>query len=626
MSQHPSYVPLRGAPRSLVTFLEPHSGESFSSYVDRLAAKHDVALAVILSRLGLVSPSSKRPPAGYGVVLDEEHLQLFSTVSRLPPDTVRTLLLSAYDGIALDMAGATSAEPDSLRKAAVAQWAYFSGSHYCPECLKESRGAWQLSWKLPWSYCCPRHQCLLNELCPYCNQRAAGGRRDGWTSPVFHARVPRPGYCGNPLPQGQATRGKGGTPCGGFLSDAPATDVAGFVRLMAAQERAHQMLRPDDAPNCKVAAASFFNEMRSLSALLLYSADVDDFGLLPEPSRVAVQRHVDARNQARSERKAMGDGRNGPRPRSYQGTPEDPALMSAVVPLALTIADSVDDNELRRHLQPLADRLQERSSKYRWAALEYFQFSDRLRTAFTQCSERRSSFNRRVGHRSSKVTLAAQPYAFQPCNVPQLIPLDLFEQSFTLLFPNLLKNHARAFCSMALVKLLGYTWAEAVRELDLPQSMYRFPNRAVMLLNQQGFYDRFAVELHRWAAQLSEQSKKIDYAAARRILENFQDIPLEDWKTVCTAGKLRIGNPGGRSRYAAAWLWAELTGGDWRLAPSLQSKAHGANQREVYRAMEKALLPQLAPYLRQFGQCLLSRARLEIYAGASDSLISKDRS
>ncbi|MFS0755130.1 TniQ family protein [Noviherbaspirillum sp. 1P10PC] len=610
MSQQPTYVPLRGAPRSLVTFLEPHSGESFSSYVERLAAKHDVALAVILSCLGLVSPSSKRPPAGYGVVLDEKHLQLFCTVSRLPADTVRTLLLSAYDGIALDLAGATSAEPDRLRKAAVAQWAYFSGSHYCPSCLKESQGAWQLSWKLPWSYCCPQHQCLLNKFCPYCNQRAARGRRDGWSSPVFHARVPLPGYCGNPLPHGQAARGKDGAPCGGFLGDAPATSVANFPGLLAVQERIYQMLRPDDTPSRKVAAASFFKEMRSLSALLLYSADVDDFGSLPEPSWIALQRHVDARKQAQAERKSMADGRTGPRPRSYIGTPEDPALMSAIVPLALTIADSLDD-ELHCRLQPLADRLQERSPGYRWAALEYFQFSDRLRIAFTQCFEARSTFNRRAGQRSLKAASASQPYAFRSCNVPQLIPFDLFEQSFAPLFPSLLENHARSFCSMALVKLLGHTWAEAARELDLPQSMHRFSNRAVILLNQQGFYDQFATELHRWAVQLSEQSKKIDYAAARRVFENFQDIPMNDWKSVCRAAELRVGNRGGRSRYAAAWLWAEITGGDWRLAPALQSKAYGEQQRDVYRAMEKTVLPLLAPHLRQLGKRLLLESGLE---------------
>lgn len=606
MPQHPTYVPLRGAPRSLVTFLEPHSGESFSSYVERLAAKHDVALAVILSRLGLVSPSNKRPPSGYGVVLDDNHLQLFCTVSRLPADIVRSLLLSAYDGIAIDMAGASSADPDSLRKTAVAQWAYFSGSHYCPECLKESRGAWQLSWKLPWSYCCVRHHCLLNQFCPYCNQRAGGGRRDGWSTPVFHARVPRPGHCGNPLPKGQAVRGQGGAPCGGFLGDAPATDVGDFPELMAAQERINQMLRPYTTPNRKNAVASFFDEMRSLTALLLYSADADDFGPMPEQSRFAVEHHVNVRKQAREERNAMVDGRNGPRPRSYQGTPENPALMSAVVPLALTIADSVDDNELRRLLQPLADRLQARSSKYRWAALEYFQFSDRLRTAFTHCSETRSTFNRRAGHRSSKNASASQPYAFQPCNVPQLIPLELFEKSFAPLFPNLLESHARSFCSMALVKLLGHTWAEAARELDLPQTMHRFPNRAIMVLNQQGLYEQFVIELHRWAAQLSEQSRKNDYAAIRRGLENFQNIPTKDWKSVCAAAEVRVGNPGGRSRYAAAWLWADLTGGDWRLAPALQSKAYGPDQREVYRVMEKTLLPHLAPHLRQLGQRLLS--------------------
>lgn len=611
MSQLPTYVPLRGAPRSLVTFLVPCSGESFQSYMERLAAKHDVALAVILSRVGLVNPDSNRPPAGYGVVLDDQHLQRFCMVSRLSAETVRTMLLSTYDGVALDLTGVTPANPDSIRKAAVAQWAYFSGSHFCPDCLKESNGAWQLSWKLPWSFCCPRHRCLLFGNCPYCGQRAASGRRDGWSLPVFHARVPHLGHCGNPLPKGLATQGKGSTPCDDPLDDAPSIDISGFHEAMAAQKRIDRMLRPGDVPDRKAAAASFFKELRSLSALILYTAEVDDFGPLPEASQLAVQRHIGVRTQARAERKAMVDGRNGPRPRSYQGTPDEPELMLAVVPYALKIADSVNDQELGHRLQPLADRLKERSPKYRWSALEYFQLNDRLRDAFTRCFETRGTFDRRAGYRSSKSVSAPVPYSFQPCHVPSLMPVEIFEQSFAPLFLNIQAHHARSFCSMALVKLLGHTWAEAVRGLDLPESMHRFSNRAVMLLNQQGFYDRFAVELHRWAAQLSDQTKRVDYAVRRRLLEDLDDIPLQDWQGVCAAAEIGVGKLGSRSRYAAAWLWADITGGDWRSAPALRSKENQESQREVYRQMEKTLLPQLAPHLRRWGRELLVERRLQ---------------
>ena len=61
----------------------------------------------------------------------------------------------------------------------------------------------------------------------------------------------------------------------------------------------------------------------------------------------------------------------------------------------------------------------------------------------------------------------------------------------------------------------------------------------------------------------------------------------------------------------AAWLWADVTGGDWRLAPALLSNPDQEIQREVYRAMQKKLFPQFAPHLRQLGRCLLIERRLK---------------
>ena len=111
--------------------------------------------------------------------------------------------------------------------------------------------------------------------------------------------------------------------------------------------------------------------------------------------------------------------------------------------------------------------------------------------------------------------------------------------------------------------------------------------------------------------QLSQQSRKVNYAAARRALAHLQDIPPEDWKRVCEAAGLGVGKQGGRSRYCAAWLWAELTGGDWHLAPALLTQADQEIQREVYRTMQKTLFPQFAPHLRRLGRRLLAEGGIE---------------
>src|SRR5699024_7766011 len=45
-----------------------------------------------------------------------------------------------------------------------------SGARWCPECLRERRGAWRLSWFLPVSVACVKHAVLLNDRCAVCDR------------------------------------------------------------------------------------------------------------------------------------------------------------------------------------------------------------------------------------------------------------------------------------------------------------------------------------------------------------------------------------------------------------------------------------------------------------------------
>lgn len=39
---------------------------------------------------------------------------------------------------------------------------------FCPECLHDTKGRWQLAWSLEWTFACTRHQRLLSDTCPRC--------------------------------------------------------------------------------------------------------------------------------------------------------------------------------------------------------------------------------------------------------------------------------------------------------------------------------------------------------------------------------------------------------------------------------------------------------------------------
>ncbi|HEX8393911.1 MAG TPA: hypothetical protein VF665_16330, partial [Longimicrobium sp.] len=191
-------------------------------------------------------------------------------------------------------------------------------------------------------------------------------------------------------------------------------------------------------------------------------------------------------------------------------------------------------------------------------------------------------------------------------HVPQLFPEEDFEQYFARHFPGIGSRHARRFCSLALVKLCAPgTWAETAASLGLPVSAATgMANRAIVVLKNCGAYELFARDLHAAAARLAKQPTT-DYAHRRAVFAEFADIPGADWRDMCKAARVPPGQRGARSRYAAAWLWADLTGGDWTLAPALANTGL-RKQRLVFQRLNKAVFPTLAPFLRAYGRQVLS--------------------
>jgi hypothetical protein len=147
---------------------------------------------------------------------------------------------------------------------------------------------------------------------------------------------------------------------------------------------------------------------------------------------------------------------------------------------------------------------------------------------------------------------------------------------------------------MWLVKALGsYSWAGAAAELGLPPKRSReIANKVVSLLNATGRADFFDARLREAVRRVACDSGRIDYGARRRALANFTDIEREEWKGICQDASVPLGKRGGKSRYAAAWLWSRLTEGDYRCSPGFREK-DGETERELYRRFVKQDLPAL---------------------------------
>jgi len=176
--------------RRLPLFVSPAEGESFSSYVDRLASELAVPVSVLLSATGVLDGHSLRPrlPA-YGLALPPERLVSFASATGLDRERVRQMQLGAYAGVAFDVR-VLPMNGVQTRRLPSREWVYMSGSHACPRCLAE-RPVWQLAWRLPWSFACAHHQCLLVDTCPSCGGRT-GPRPDQEPARIAASRARAP--------------------------------------------------------------------------------------------------------------------------------------------------------------------------------------------------------------------------------------------------------------------------------------------------------------------------------------------------------------------------------------------------------------------------------------------------
>lgn len=138
-----------------------------------------------------------------------------------------------------------------------------------------------------------------------------------------------------------------------------------------------------------------------------------------------------------------------------------------------------------------------------------------------------------------------------------------------------------------------------------PQKSKMVINKSLAFLRNKDVKQRFSHTLHSLAKRLSENTEKIDFGARRKVLEHLTDISHTRWVEICRAAKIKLGHLGGRSRYAATWLWANLTSGDWTLAPGLHGKK-ASSVRQVYQFVSQNIISDCRVALINYGMSLLS--------------------
>ena len=607
----------RGPSGTLPIRPEPAYGEALPSYLDRLAAFWDVRLQTMLALTGIVDEDhGSIQPVAYGAALSPERLQTFSYVTRLPEESVSGMLLASYDRIAYDFASQDLWQPKVLRKAACREWVYFAGSHMCPLCLEESSGAWKLAWKLPWSFACVRHRCLLMDTCPSCERRTGIGRLDVKCAPPFTSKVPIPSTCRNALLSLPDLRRSSPGICGHPLTQVPALLLQDRTSspILDAQRRLDRALEGKEqiVGGEEVSSMEYFHDLRSACAMILSLGTPEDLQDVTPQVREAFAQYVEYREALRDERgdlvAAGGHWRGGPHHKPYTATPQSAALMAAIVPRAITILDAPSTEDLAGSLEPFVLRLRERNKNVR-REMGIFMFSERLEGAFESYQEPYLTTVGRLGLSRGKAKPVGPTLAgLIPDHIPQLLWKDTFDKLFAELFVYgiLSEEYARIFCSMSLVKLVGdHTWDGSGLELGLPEGIGRnIANAGIVILNENSNTDLFKSRLYGLAEQLAQESYLTDYGFRRRVLADLDDIDSTEWSRICKSAGIRRGRLGRRSGAASAWLWCQLTEGHRRLAPWFLKNGDDASYMVYCRFLDEAL-DKLETGLLAYGDSLL---------------------
>ena len=600
------------AGRVLASRPKPVPGESLASYVERLCNFQSIAtpISTMLVRTQLTSRDFHAEKLyGYGVVMSEEQLATFSHVVRLTPEQVKGMLLSIYDTICLDLDGVEALNQESIRVASIRNWSTFAGSNLCPGCISHDQ-AWRVAWKLPWTLICRTHQTFLVNTCPGCGERPGGFRADLGGKPRFVTTPPVPGHCSNPKSEGQRDQGRAATPCGNDLSTVPAVQVTD-PSLLDLQSTLDALLedRPMKVAGSLLPAREVFQQLRSLTSLILYVAQPADLDATQPEVTSAFARMANERDRRRDGgRDGIVEGEK-KIASFYRAAPTDPLLLAGPMKLAMKIFASDDLDTMVDRLCPIVARLREVLRNKAWNAANDFNFEGPLLKACNVLLTAQAQLPRRLGREA----VGALKYDFRPEHVRPLLPQLEFDRSFKLFFQHtdLAENSARKTCSIVLVQMCSeMDRAAAVQVLGFPHSHVNgLYNKAMGVINAGGHTAAFDAAIKETAERLSADPHKFNYQRRRACMDGWMTLTdsllNDEMRNLYLLAPLRMAPA--RARNCVAWVWAEVAGSLPELSPALtDGTKRKQTLTDVYARFVHTELPTLLPWLEEYRDALIT--------------------
>ncbi|QHC28527.1 hypothetical protein GR129_06510 [Streptomyces sp. HF10] len=172
---------MRGPARTLPLRVDPAEGEALDSWLEALAARNRAPLTHVVQALGLGEAAGGQALANAPWVIamtaaEREHL---AQTTGVDPSLLQRMTLARWHGKALFI------DQQRRRVDRKRLWGRACSSRYCPTCLSESGGRWQLAWRLAFTFACTRHRTLLADICPACGEMPRSRGHYAGSTPVL---------------------------------------------------------------------------------------------------------------------------------------------------------------------------------------------------------------------------------------------------------------------------------------------------------------------------------------------------------------------------------------------------------------------------------------------------------
>lgn len=444
----------------------------------------------------------------------------------------------------------SSSTPGARACRAPLRWLHSYISRYCPSCLAETGGRWQLWWRLKWAFACPQHRCLLADACPAC--QGVQRHRD-----LPAELIPTPGRCARKSP---TAHGRNLHRCGARLSDAPVLRFAIDHPALHAQQimldaSAAETVSYGIYADEPLAVEVFLTDLRAVGRRVLAYASAEQ-----------LLTHVPADVIGMLRAAAAPVGAHG-----LHATQNSAPAAAATAIAALSVLGTSHITDAADRLRGLVTACRNRglsvsASNIGWGrgvSRTLIGVQLRALTPFLGPSDQlRYQLSAGLPTRPHTCTTAMAR------NVPALLWLGV---SLRFVHPQIGARQLRSALSVAL-SVVGarLTLAEAAHRLGSVTTAAG-TSRVLQILHASRQWPAMLTALIRLAGQLDDNPAPIDYAARRALC--YDDVlPDPQWALVCRDTATPVGR-GLKARVVRCWMYERLSGspgGDcphaWRTA------------------------------------------------------------